>query len=63
MVQWLELHALIAKASGSVPGQGTKVPLAMQCDPPSSKKKENILNEGEREGRESHRVRQGKRNK
>ena len=39
VVQWLELYTLIAEASDLIPGQGTKVPLAMQCNPPSEKKK------------------------
>ena len=50
VVQWLELYTLIAEASDLIPGQGTKVPLAMQCNPPpAKKKKKKILNEGERE--------------
>ena len=39
VVQWLELYTLIAEASDLIPGQGTKVPLAMQCNPPPAKKK------------------------
>ena len=30
MVQWLELHAFTAEGLGSIPGQGTKIPQAMQ---------------------------------
>ena len=62
VVQWLELYTLIAEASDLIPGQGTKVPLTTQCDPPPAKKKKKKLNEGgrEREGGESHRIRQGK---
>ena len=30
--QWLGLHAFIAKGLGSIRGQGTKIPQAMQCD-------------------------------
>ena len=29
-VQWLGLHAFIAKGSGSIPGWGTKIPQAMR---------------------------------
>ena len=32
MVQWLGLHGLTAKGAGSIPGRGTKVPQATQCD-------------------------------
>ena len=38
MVQWLGLHAFIAKGTGSIPGQGTKIPQAMQH---SQKTKQN----------------------
>ena len=31
VVQWLGLCALIAKGTGSIPGQGTKIPQATQC--------------------------------
>ena len=30
-VWWLELRALTAKSLGSIPGQVTKIPQAMQC--------------------------------
>jgi len=30
VVQWLGLHAFIAKGAGSIPGQGTKIPQAQQ---------------------------------
>ena len=30
-VQWLRLHASIAGGMGLIPGQGTKIPRAMQC--------------------------------
>ena len=50
VVQWLELYTLIAEASDLIPGQGTKVPLTTQCDPPpAKKKKKNWMREGERE--------------
>ena len=42
VVQWLELYTLIAEASDLIPGQGTKVPLTTQCDPPPAKKKKKI---------------------
>ena len=29
MVRWLRLHAFSAEGSGSIPGQGTKIPQAM----------------------------------
>ena len=32
MVQWLGLCALTAEVLGSIPGQGTKIPQAMQHD-------------------------------
>ena len=31
VVQWLGLHAFTAEDLGSIPGQGTKIPQAMQC--------------------------------
>ena len=31
-VQWLGLHALTAEGPGSIPGWGTKIPQAVQCD-------------------------------
>ena len=37
VVQWLELCAFTAKGPGLVPGQGTKIPKAVQC---CQKKKE-----------------------
>ena len=30
-VQWLGLHASTLGGIGSIPGQGTKIPQAMQC--------------------------------
>ena len=39
MVQWLELCALTAEVLGSIPGQGTKIPQAMQ----HSQKKKNCM--------------------
>ena len=36
-VQWLGLWAFTAEGSGSMPGQGAKIPQAMRC---SQKKKE-----------------------
>ena len=36
---WLRLHAFIAKGTGSVPGQGTKILPTTQCD----RKKKEIL--------------------
>ena len=32
MVQWLGLHALTAKGTGSIPGRGTKIPQAMRSN-------------------------------
>ena len=32
MVKWLELHASIAKGKGLIPGQGIKIPQAIQCN-------------------------------
>ena len=32
MVQWLGLHALTAKGTGSIPGQGPKIPQAMRSN-------------------------------
>ena len=40
-VQWLELHASTAGDTGSIPGQGTKIPHHTWC---SKKKKELELN-------------------
>ena len=34
VVQWLRLQASNAGVWGSIPGQGTKIPLARQCAPP-----------------------------
>ena len=31
VIQWLRLHASTAVAMGSIPGQGTKIPRAVQC--------------------------------
>ena len=31
VIQWLRLHASTAGATGSIPGQGTKIPHAAQC--------------------------------
>ena len=31
VVQWLGLHASNAVATGSIPGQGTEIPLAAWC--------------------------------
>ena len=31
MVQWLRLHTSYARGAGSILGQGTKVPHAVQC--------------------------------
>ena len=31
-VQWLRLHALTLEGLGSIPGLGTKIPQAKQCD-------------------------------
>ena len=43
VVQWLGLWAFTAKGTGSIPGQGTKIPQAVQCSPPpkSNCKKES----------------------
>ena len=38
MVQWLGLCALTAEVLGSIPGQGTKIPQAMQHDQKKKKK-------------------------
>ena len=43
MGQWLGLHAFIAKGLGSIPGQGTKIPQAMQCDIWTAKQYHRIL--------------------
>ena len=52
-VQWLGLHASTAKGTGSIPGQGTKIPQAVWCSQKTERKKENKLmaTKGER-GRE-----------
>ena len=42
-VQWLGLCAFIAEGPGSIPGQGTKIPQAVQC---SQKKKKNPILHG-----------------
>ena len=42
VVQWLRLHASNAGGMGSIPGQGTKIPQAMQCGQKiKERKKEN----------------------
>ena len=41
VVQWLGLYAFTAKGSGSISGQGTKIPQAVQC----SQKKKSHANE------------------
>ena len=33
VVQWLGLHAPTARSPGSIPGEGTKIPQAMQSGP------------------------------
>ena len=38
--QWLGLHTFTAEGVGSVPGQGTKIPQAVQCSPPTPPRKE-----------------------
>ena len=38
MVQWVGLHTSTAGGTGSIPGQGTKIPHASQ-----TKKKKNML--------------------
>ena len=42
MVKWLELCASIAKGKGLIPGQGIKIPQAIQCN--QKKKKTNPMN-------------------
>ena len=39
-VQWLRLHTVTAELTGSIPGQGTKIPQAAQC---SQKKKVKMI--------------------
>ena len=43
MVQWLTLHTSNAEGAGSIPGQGTKIPHAVQHNQ-RLKKKETLLN-------------------
>ena len=40
MVQWLGFFGLTAEVPGSIPGQGTKIPQAVQCSTAKKKKKE-----------------------
>ena len=47
MVQWLTLHTSNAEGTGSIPGQGTKIPHAVQHSQrlkKKKKKKETLLN-------------------
>ena len=37
VVQWLGLHAPTARSPGSIPGEGTKIPQAMQSGPKKKK--------------------------
>ena len=41
MVQWLRYHASTAGGTGSDPGQGTKIPHAMQHGQKKKKEKKN----------------------
>ena len=38
-VQWLELSAFTAEGAGSIPGRGTKILQAEQCDQKEKRKK------------------------
>ena len=38
VVEWLKLHASTAGGSGSIPGQGTKIPYAAQHNQKKKKK-------------------------
>ena len=40
---WLTLHSSSAGSMGSIPGQGIKIPHAVQCGPEIKKKKKKIL--------------------
>ena len=40
-VQWLGLSAFTAEVPGSIPGQGTKIPQAVQCGKNKTKQKQN----------------------
>ena len=42
-VQWLGLHALTADGLDSIPGQGTKIPQAVQCRRKKKKKKFMVI--------------------
>ena len=35
-VQWLGLHAFTRRGTGSIPGQGTKIPQTGWCPPPKN---------------------------
>ena len=49
MVQWLRVHASTAGGMGSIPGQGTKILHAAQCE--KKRKKERERKKERREGR------------
>ena len=38
-IQWLRLHTSVAGDTGSIPGWGTKIPNAAQCDHKEEKRK------------------------
>ena len=40
VVQWLRLHASNARSTGSIPGQGTKIPHATRCGQKTKKTNE-----------------------
>ena len=43
VVQWLGIHTSIAGSTGSIPGQGTKIPHALWCSQKISKNKNKII--------------------
>ena len=51
VVQWLTLHTADAGATGSVPGQGTKIPHAVQRGQKIEKKKKKLFSWGADWGR------------
>ena len=42
VVQWLRLCASTAGGAGLIPGQGSRIPYAVQCGPKINKSKENL---------------------
>ena len=47
VVQWLRLHAATAEGIGSIPGQGTKIPMCHVVWPKKEKEKSQVWREGE----------------